>query len=44
MADAGAPACAQGKLDARYSATLGGVSFGKGPGSSTSATTSSPPR
>jgi hypothetical protein len=30
VVDAGAPARAQGKLDARYSATLGGVSFGKG--------------
>jgi hypothetical protein len=30
MADAGSRAHAQGKLEARYSATLGGMSFGKG--------------
>jgi hypothetical protein len=30
MADTGSPLYAQGKLDARYVATLGGVSFGKG--------------
>src|SRR6266508_3604825 len=30
MADAGSRVHAQGKLDARYSATLGGVPFGKG--------------